>query len=462
MNAGQPVDISLEPRRLDDLARSFSQLGRPPEGPPSDVDLLELLRSLARAHSGEGIRVEVEHLGGATTIQGHLRPLEGVFRNLLTNALEAMEGAGMAGEIHLPLHEQSEERSVVVTIDDQGPGLPEELRQDLRCAVEVFRTHGIRFSGYRYPYLRRDAERVDLLGKSGFEWDSSEVVSWHGLEAGRFDKREWDAYERILATYEAADADAVRVLPRMSGGLVEVPVSVPDDDILVERLRLDDDGTMVKVWAGMVRRVRERRELLVLQVHPERFEWYRRALESTLRLAREGKDVWAASLGEIARWWREREDFGFEIEKISDGRYRVVARCTDRATILLKKGLTRGSGSGLWGSAVTVDARTFEVESPVKPVIGVDPETPTAVVRFLKEEGFAHTVAEKEGNCSFFLRHRGFFGENEKRRILESVEEIRFPLVRFWRWPEGARYSLAVTGDIDGVDLLDFWGRFYG
>ena len=338
----------------------------------------------------------------------------------------------------------------------------EELRQDLRCAVEVFRTHGIRFSGYRYPYLRRDTERVDLLGEMGFEWDSSEVVSWHGLEASQFDKREWDAYERILATYEAADADAVRVLPRMSGGLVEVPVSVPDDDILVERLRLDDDGTMVKVWAGMVRRVRERRELLVLQVHPERFEWYRRALESTLRLAREGKDVWAASLGEIARWWREREDFGFEIEKISDGRYRVVARCTDRATILLKKGLTRGSGSGLWGSAVTVDARTFEVESPVKPVIGVDPETPTAVVRFLKEEGFAHTVAEKEGNCSFFLRHRGFFGENEKRRILESVEEIRFPLVRFWRWPEGARYSLAVTGDIDGVDLLDFWGRFYG
>ena len=75
---------------------------------------------------------------------GHLRPLERVFRNLLANALEAMEamdqdprrlsvditldtetgdGAAAVGGIA--------EEFLVVVIEDQGPGLPPELLQDL-------------------------------------------------------------------------------------------------------------------------------------------------------------------------------------------------------------------------------------------------------------------------------------------------------------------------------------------
>jgi signal transduction histidine kinase len=151
--AGQVILEELG--RLDDLARSFSQLGRPPEGPPSEVDLLELLRSLARAHSSERIRVEVEHLGGPTTIQGHLGALDGVFRNLLTNALEAMEGAGMAGEIRLTLQERPDETSVVVTVDDEGPGLPEELRQDLWVPEFTTKRRG---TGLGLALVRRTVE----------------------------------------------------------------------------------------------------------------------------------------------------------------------------------------------------------------------------------------------------------------------------------------------------------------
>jgi nitrogen fixation/metabolism regulation signal transduction histidine kinase len=151
--AGQVILEELG--RLDDLARSFSQLGRPPEGPPSDVDLLELLRSLARAHSGQDIQVEIEHLGGATTIQGHLRPLEGVFRNLLTNALEAMEGAGRVGAIRVTLQEDPVEGSVVVAIDDEGPGLPEELRHDVWVPEFTTKRRG---TGLGLALVRRSVE----------------------------------------------------------------------------------------------------------------------------------------------------------------------------------------------------------------------------------------------------------------------------------------------------------------
>jgi nitrogen fixation/metabolism regulation signal transduction histidine kinase len=140
--------ILEEVGRLDEMARSFSQLGRLPEGPPSEVDLLELLESLARSHSGESIQVTVSNRGGVATVEGHLGSLEAVFRNLLANALEAMEGVGKAGEILISLSgarrpEDAYSRKsrsdyaldspmgVSVSIEDQGPGLPQELREDL-------------------------------------------------------------------------------------------------------------------------------------------------------------------------------------------------------------------------------------------------------------------------------------------------------------------------------------------
>jgi len=326
----------------------------------------------------------------------------------------------------------------------------------------VFRKHGIRYSGHRFPYLRWDEERVDRLGLIGFQWDSSKVISWNSLDPSAFDKREWTSYQRILKTYKPVDADKSFSLPYVRKELVEIPVSVPDDDILIERLGLKNNGEMEKVWGSMLRKVRNRGELLVLQVHPERYRLYENALEKTLMLAKDGGDVWTAPLGEIARWWREKEKFDCKVERISGNRYRITAKCSDRATVLLKNGLMKNQGETFWDSSVVVEKREWEMESPVRPLIGVSPDASTEVTRFLKTEGFAHEIAKDGRSCSFFLDHKGSLEENERRQILESIERTRFPLIRFWRWPNKARYSLAVTGDIDGIDLWDFWRRFYG
>jgi len=36
------------------------------------------------------------------------------------------------------------------------------------------------------------------------------------------------------------------------------------------------------------------------------------------------------------------------------------------------------------------------------------------------------------------------------------IEKAPGPLVRVWRWPDGARSALAATGDIDALTLRDF------
>ncbi len=141
--------------RLDRLARSFSQFGRPVEGPPAAVDLVELLEGLVRRLQVDGTPIELDTIDDAVLVEGHLDALERVVRNLVSNALEAQalpgggrEGseaghpsAGQAvrgedgveadpsGDAPAPvrIRLRSDDEEAVITVDDDGPGIPPEL-----------------------------------------------------------------------------------------------------------------------------------------------------------------------------------------------------------------------------------------------------------------------------------------------------------------------------------------------
>ena len=92
---GVAVDVmAAETDRLDRLAREFAEFGRLPEGPQSDVDVVELLEELGRTGVPEGVQVTVHANGGRRTLRGHYDPLRRAFSNLLRNAAEAMGGRG--------------------------------------------------------------------------------------------------------------------------------------------------------------------------------------------------------------------------------------------------------------------------------------------------------------------------------------------------------------------------------
>src|SRR5256885_14184900 len=56
--------LSAETDRLERLAREFADFGRLPEGPQSEVDVVELLQELGRTAVPEGVKVSVEAHGG--------------------------------------------------------------------------------------------------------------------------------------------------------------------------------------------------------------------------------------------------------------------------------------------------------------------------------------------------------------------------------------------------------------
>jgi len=112
--------------RLDDMARTFSQFGRMPEGPPSEVDVTELLQLLVRQHEGVGPTLHLESADDLPFIRGHYDALLRSFRNLLLNGMDA---AGKEGRVEI--RAWLEGAFVKVEIQDSGSGLPSDKLEEV-------------------------------------------------------------------------------------------------------------------------------------------------------------------------------------------------------------------------------------------------------------------------------------------------------------------------------------------
>ena len=116
--------LEAETDRLERLAREFADFGRLPEGPQSEVDLVELLEELGRTGVPDGVAVRLTANGGPRTLLGHYDPLRRAFANLLRNAAEAMKGQGA-----IDVTVTGDGSGIAVTIADHGPGIADDLRQ---------------------------------------------------------------------------------------------------------------------------------------------------------------------------------------------------------------------------------------------------------------------------------------------------------------------------------------------
>src|SRR5881275_2313301 len=119
------VDVlSAETDRLDRLAKEFAEFGRLPEGPRSEVDLVDLLLDLAKSAVPSEVDVSVRANGEPCKLLGHYDPLRRAFANLLRNAAEAMGGRGS-----IEIAVSRDGNGLAVTIADHGAGIPDDLRQ---------------------------------------------------------------------------------------------------------------------------------------------------------------------------------------------------------------------------------------------------------------------------------------------------------------------------------------------
>ncbi|GAB5559303.1 MAG: hypothetical protein SynsKO_09500 [Synoicihabitans sp.] len=118
--------------RLKSLSGQLSQLGRPrprnPQTRPLEALVMELKSEIKPRADRPEIRVHWQVTGDLGKFRTDFELLARALRNLCLNALEALEGQ-QRGTLRISLRRTGQGLTIEVT--DSGPGLPEDIRQQL-------------------------------------------------------------------------------------------------------------------------------------------------------------------------------------------------------------------------------------------------------------------------------------------------------------------------------------------
>ena len=94
-------------------------------------------------------------------------------------------------------------------------------------------------------------------------------------------------------------------------------------------------------------------------------------------------------------------------------------------------------------------------------------QTAQSVIDFLLEQGYPVVQATQEEAHTFacYLNIPEGFGDarseqmQQRAALVEKIERLEVPFVRFGCWPDEGRAALAISGDIDSVTIQDFFLR---
>jgi signal transduction histidine kinase len=123
--------LDAESKRLEEMARSFSQFGRLPEGPAADVDVAEMVRYTTRVSVPPDVEADVRVEGDVPMIRGHHDALARALSNVLLNAVDACragraDGANRPARIAVTVARERNngDDGIVISVRDSGCGIP--------------------------------------------------------------------------------------------------------------------------------------------------------------------------------------------------------------------------------------------------------------------------------------------------------------------------------------------------
>jgi PAS domain S-box-containing protein len=132
--------IRQETEALGHVVTNFLKFARPEQVVFAPVDLDAVIRRAADELALERSKATVDVSGPFGTIEGDEVLLRQVFGNLIRNAAEAGEVAGVAPRIEI--HGHAGERMCRITVDDNGPGVPQAARAKIFQPFFTTRSRG--------------------------------------------------------------------------------------------------------------------------------------------------------------------------------------------------------------------------------------------------------------------------------------------------------------------------------
>src|SRR2546425_607746 len=166
------------------------------------------------------------------------------------------------------------------------------------CRTTLEQLSGKEVRGFRSPLLQHSHEIVEALGKAGYTHDSS-IPSWE-----------------ILSPTSLGPHGIGTVFPFIASGIVEVPVSLPQDHQLLRVVGLQASKS-IDLLHKFSHWISSLGGACVLLVHPdydfglpENQDEYRRLLE----VFTQDPKCSIMTVDEIARWWSQRDGVFWSLE----------------------------------------------------------------------------------------------------------------------------------------------------
>jgi hypothetical protein len=346
----------------------------------------------------------------------------------------------------------------------------EEQYTQTQKAIEIFAKTQIDYAGFRNPYLGWTEDSLEVFRKLGFGYESNEAVLHDVVNLDEFSPLLQSGFTKSLALFQAIPCTTYTLRPHFEGTLPRIPTSIPDDEMLFDRLRITDPLEVGRIWSSVMERVFEREGIYTLNLHPERGILCQKALKQLLQSASsQSLPVWITRLHEVAVWWRERRDFRLSLTPLDAGRWQIKATCTPRASILGRHVEIEEQAAQPWFKhEERIEARDFVLHASSCPCLALSPRTPVEVEDFLHEQGYAVVAAVAEdarAGYACYLDLPDGLGQSREEQIrlrselVQKIEALETPLLRFGYWPSGQRAALAISGDIDSVTIQDFFLR---
>ena len=338
----------------------------------------------------------------------------------------------------------------------------EEQLTHLYNALEIFDQAGVTTVGFRSPYLRRDPDLYTAIEAVGFSYVSNQPIVWDVLDKGSFTPSIYANYERAIDFYDPWYANERLSLPLLYNQLVEIPVSLPDDEILIDRMHSETGSLVKEAWQHILSQTYQRGELFTIQLHPERIASCVDGLSTVLTDARRfTPPVWIARPAEIAAWWRDRSTTTVQITDVEEKKIKLVVAGPSETTVLARS-VQVDVATKPWADGYRlVETMTFTASAPCRPFIGVSPDASPSLLDFLRRQGYIIEISERPHRYAYYFDEPNFTPDRE-RSVVACIEETNDPLIRLDPWPDGAKSALCITGDIEALTIWDYVLRMFG
>lgn len=331
--------------------------------------------------------------------------------------------------------------------------------QQLSQAVQAFERCGIEVRGFRAPYTSVSQELLEALPPGLFQYSSNQTIDWGPASFGDTKPRKI-VLGTISRLYRAKPANSTLCTPFTCPTLLEIPVCTPDDFQFHDGLNFGSTE-IGNAWIDILHRIHQRGEIFTLIFHPELASLCEKSFIMLVNEARRLEPaVWISRLRDISDWWKEKSNFTVEMSQASNGSH-LSFKCSPRATILAKGLDLKGIAVDWDGAYQQLLVNELDIGDSPLPIIGLSAHVLSQTASFLREQGYIVNIDPDASRYSIYLDPATLSSIENEYRLIQFIEASNRPLVRFWRWPNGAKCALSLTGDLDALSLLDYGSRLF-